>query len=95
MKYLRRIRRIQQQNEAASKNNEVQSEVVEGNETLNNVEDDLLYLKTTILGEENIERIKKKLKATADYRTEMISDPNIDFLESFPYLFTNPELVSS
>lgn len=56
--------------------------------------DSLLYLKTTVVSEQNLTEFKEKLKVTLPLRTQMIKDKNVDFLEQFPYLFVRPTLVS-
>lgn len=51
------------------------------------------FLKSAMVNEENMETIKEKLKFTLSYRLEMMKTPELDVLETFPYFFTNPELV--
>lgn len=54
----------------------------------------LLYLKTTIVSDQNLADFKEKLKMTFDIRMKMIKDDKVDFLEHFAFLFVRPTLVS-
>lgn len=56
--------------------------------------DSLLYLKTTVVSEQNLTEFEEKLKVTLPMRMKMIKDKSVDFLEQFPYLFVRPTLVS-
>lgn len=58
------------------------------------IEEDLMILKTIVCSDENAEEIKRVIKSTAKHRTEMSKTPEMDFLENFPIFFTNPEFVS-
>lgn len=52
------------------------------------------FLKFTVVNAENMDIIKTKLAATSEYRRKMIREDNtIDLLENFPYFFTSHELV--
>lgn len=54
---------------------------------------DVNFLKSTKVNNENIQIVEGKLRLTAAYRKKMLNDLSIDLLETFPYFFTNPELV--
>lgn len=56
--------------------------------------DALLYLKTTIVSDQNLADFKEKLKMTLDIRMKMIKVDKVDFLEYFPFMFVRPLLVS-
>lgn len=56
--------------------------------------EDFLFLKTTILTKENIDEVKEKLKATVEYRDDLLKDENLDLKEHFPYFFVQPRLVN-
>lgn len=55
---------------------------------------DIEILKTTIVNDDNMKLIKSKLEATSQYRLKMLQDKSIDLLETFPYFFVDPNLVS-
>lgn len=57
-------------------------------------ERDVNLLKSTKVDENNMAMIKEKIKFTHSYRQNMFKDLTIDLLESFPYFFTHPKLVS-
>lgn len=56
----------------------------------------LFKLKTIDVSRTELDDIKVMLKSTFECRQNMIkNDENLDLLESFPYFFTNPELVNT
>lgn len=57
------------------------------------LEHDIFLLKTTVVDEQSMPYIKMKLIATAKYRSDMLAKMELDLLETFPYFFSNPELV--
>lgn len=56
---------------------------------------DVCWLKSAAVNKDNMSEIMEKIKSTSSYRREMLGDVSIDLLESFPYFFTNPKLVST
>lgn len=57
------------------------------------INEDLIFFKTTVVNDQNIETIKLKLKSTAAKRLQLSKNKKFDFLENFPFFFTNPQLV--
>lgn len=94
LKYLRGIERthLLNENQANAVIREVQLDVPEVQH--HNDEEDFEFLKSCVVNAENMTIIKQKLKSTIEYRVGVMNDQNIEFLEQFPYFFTNPELVS-
>lgn len=62
-------------------------------EKLNTIEEDLLFLKTTVLNESTMFLIKDKLIKTAAHRIKMMQSPKMEYIEHFPFFYTNPEMV--
>lgn len=58
------------------------------------IEEDLLFLKTSVVNEDTVDIIKLKLKETAKSRLHMMLSPKMDLIEHFPFFYTHPELVS-
>lgn len=56
--------------------------------------DDFLFLKTTVVTDENRNDVEEKLKLTIEYRQNLLNDVNIDLMEHFPYFFVHPKLVN-
>lgn len=56
-------------------------------------EADIERLKSLAVNRENIDEIKTKLIGTLDYRLKLINEMKMDLLETFPYFFTDPDLV--
>lgn len=54
---------------------------------------DVIYLKSLIVSEENMEIFIEKLNSTRNYRLIMLQDKTVNLKEHFPYFFTNPEMV--
>lgn len=50
-------------------------------------------LKSMIVSDTNRPEIEKNLKRCRQYRSSLLKIKETDLLESFPYFFTNPELV--
>lgn len=55
--------------------------------------DDVMFLKSLIVSDENMEMFWKKLNSTRSYRQKMLLDKNIHLKEQFPYFFTHPDMV--
>lgn len=55
--------------------------------------DDVVFLKSLIVSDENMETFWEKLNFTRSYRQKMLLDKNIHLKEQFPYFFTHPEMV--
>lgn len=51
-------------------------------------------LKSTIVNDQNMSLVKNMMKSTLNYRLNLMQIVETDVLESFPYLFTHPELVT-
>lgn len=91
LKYLRTQRKKSLNASAVTTVSE--SEVDE--ETPDSCEEDVEFLKFTMVNEQNMNVIKSKLTATSEYRRKMIRENHsIDLLEKFPYFFTSHMLVS-
>lgn len=56
--------------------------------------DDLLFLKTVIVNEQNMPKIKEILQKTVDRRWDLLNTQHVNMLENFPCLFVHPSLVS-
>lgn len=56
--------------------------------------DDCNFLRTAVVDPSMKPIIEDKLKATAEYRKQICSDPANNLLERFPFFYTHPELVS-
>lgn len=54
----------------------------------------LLWLKTIVVSDTNMEDIRKKLELTRADRDEMVLKDNIELLQEFPFFFTHPSFVS-
>lgn len=54
----------------------------------------ILFLKTTVVSDKNVEEVQKHLKETLPDRLKMIADGSLDFMEHFPFFFVRPSLVS-
>lgn len=54
---------------------------------------DIEILKTLRVCDENMADIEMKLVDTMEYRIKMLEMLEVDLLETFPYFFTNPDLV--
>lgn len=63
--------------------------------TESDAKEDFEILKSTVVNDENIDMIQKKLVLTQNYRTQIMSNMKTDLKESFPYFFVRSELVSS
>lgn len=53
----------------------------------------LLFLKSLIVSNENMDMLLAKLDATRSYRSKLMIQMELNLKEEFPYFFTNPELV--
>lgn len=56
--------------------------------------DDLLFLKTVIVNEQNMSKVKEILQKTVDRRWDLLNTKNVNMLETFPGMFVHPPLVS-
>lgn len=94
LKYFRQIRKdqLEKENRSLATNTTVSNILAQ---PLEDIEADFDFLKAVVVTDENMELIKGKLMSTVAYRSELSDDKNIDYLEQFPYFFTNPELVCS
>lgn len=57
-------------------------------------ENDLQFLKSCVIKNTDQAVVIAKLKSTQKLREAMLRDTNIDLRESFPFLFSNPDLVN-
>lgn len=75
------------------------NEIDENNDRQNytslNAAKDFSWLKSAAVNDENMAEIMQKIKSTCTYRKKMLDDLSIELLESFPYFFTHPKLVST
>lgn len=95
LRYLRMLKKKEEE-----RNN---AETVRTDETTDNTDqvltndnyqmDDFLFLKTTVVSTDNLDKVKEKLKNTIEYRRQLLADEEIDLKEHFPYMFVHPELV--
>lgn len=92
LKYIRNRKKALLANEAGeSSSNDTDVETVY---TQENAESDLQILKRTVFNSStDMDMIKIKLNATCNFRSELMSDENIDIREYFPFFFSNPHLV--
>lgn len=65
------------------------------NNVNNTIEEDMLFLKTVVVSEESLPQIKATLRRSSRERKIMIRPPEMEYIEHFPFFFTNPELVNS
>lgn len=56
--------------------------------------DDLLFLKTIVVNEQNMAKIHDVLRKTLERRRELLNNGNVNMLENFPFMFVHPQLVS-
>lgn len=56
---------------------------------------DMLFLKTEIVTEDNIEEFRMALKRTIEYRKSMMPEMKMDLPDHFSCFFTHPILVSN
>lgn len=61
----------------------------------NNAKEAVDELRTTVVNNDSLPRMHLLLKRSMKYRSKLMSDPSTDFLETFRYFFTHPNLVSS
>lgn len=54
---------------------------------------EIQFLKSVVVNDQNLQVIKEKLFATAEFRKEMLRDEKTELRVEFPYFFTNPYLV--
>lgn len=57
-------------------------------------ENDVAFLKSTVVNDNNMKLIHEKLISTLEYRFQMLKAKELDLLEAFPYFFCKPQLVS-
>lgn len=53
----------------------------------------LLWLKTVVVSDTNIEEIRTKLTLTRAHRDEIVSKDSVELMQEFPFFFTYPLLV--
>lgn len=58
-----------------------------------NFDDDLLWLKSVVVTNANLDDVRKILEKTRRVRDEMVKNQSVDYLEHFPVLFVRPDLV--
>lgn len=66
----------------------------ESNESIVNADDDLLFLKSAVIAQTDLDVVKRKLNTTRSLRADMMQNKNIDLREHFPFFFSHPFLVS-
>lgn len=70
---------------------------VDGNANLVSADADMQNLidqmKSVVIDDNNLEEIKADLRVSREYRCKMLLNPKTDLLESYPYFFTNVDLV--
>lgn len=72
----------------------IQESSEEGNEIIEyDPSDDLNFLKSCVVNENNMEEIHSALKRTAAHRLSMMNAMEMDLLENFPLFFACPQLV--
>lgn len=57
------------------------------------IAEDVIFLKSLVVSDENMKIFIEKLNSTRAHRMEMLLDKNIHLKEQFPYFFTHPELI--
>lgn len=53
----------------------------------------IIKMKSVVIDESSLDNIKGDLRTTRDYRSKMLLNTKTDLLESYPYFFTNIDLV--
>lgn len=91
-------RKIDKRNLNATNESLLHESVAETNETEIELPDEeskeiLLFLKSSIVSNENMNMFLAKLDATRSYRSKILFHIELNLKEGFPYFFTNPELV--
>lgn len=61
--------------------------------TADQIEAEMLHLKTLVVTDGRLQEIKRKLLITAEHRAGMLEDKTIDLRTVFPYFFSHGELV--
>lgn len=54
----------------------------------------MLWLKTVVVSDNNIEEIRTKLELTRARRDEIVLNDMVELMQEFPFFFTHPQLVS-
>lgn len=54
---------------------------------------DIVFLKSLLVSDENMDTFWEKLNSTRSYRHKMLLDKNTHLKEQFPYFFTRPDMV--
>lgn len=57
------------------------------------IQDEMEMLKSLMITQNNINDIKLKLRSTRTLRRQMLSVPEVDLRETFPFFFVCPDLV--
>lgn len=55
---------------------------------------DVIFLKSLVMCENNMEVFLEKLNSTREHRAKMLLDKKINLKEAFPYFFTHPQMVA-
>lgn len=61
---------------------------------VNQAANDVIYLKSLVISEQNMDIFIEKLNSTREHRRNMLLDKNVNLKEQFPYFFTNPKTVT-
>lgn len=89
---LKNIRELQKRlNKSA--NNQLDKSVASDNSLEEAATEDILFLKSLVVSEENMHIFLQKLNSTRTHRQKMLLNKEINLKEQFPYFFTNPQLV--
>lgn len=94
LKYLRSVAKHQKTKEV-ERPVQATSNAMESLQLTSNTEADCDFLQSVVINAENMAEIKQKLKATEEYRDDLIDNKNMELVERFPYFYSNPELVST
>ncbi|XP_055306986.1 uncharacterized protein LOC129571243 [Sitodiplosis mosellana] len=71
-----------------------QDSAIEPNiENESTAKEDVVFLKSLIVTEENMAIFAEKLNFTREYRLKLLLDKEIHLKEWFPYFFTHPQLI--
>lgn len=90
------LKNYREQHKKKTTNNCENSNVAE--ENINAVDDgvnlqEVEILKALMITQCNMDEIKTKLTSTRAFRRQMLSAPEVDLREKFPYFFVCPQLV--
>lgn len=95
-----RVKFLAKKQKQAAKRDENANELLESSanelsQTITDAESQELVdkMKSLVIDKNNVDALKDDLRATRSYRSKMLLNKRSDLLESYPYFFTNIDLV--